>query len=165
MLVTSHSRSQYLLLIACSQRKHSASGLLPALQRYDGGNYRLLRKARREGYWPENLEVLILSAKYGLIESSTPIENYEQRMDQTRADELRQQTLQSLQDYARQDTYHEVYVELGQDYFLAVGDLSEIFKGSTVIYGSGRIGERLANLKQWIKRIYQAEKAIVAEMK
>src|SRR5579875_351231 len=80
----SYSHSQYLLLIACSQRKLSISGLLPALERYDGGHYRLLRKARREGYWTENLEVFILSAKYGLIRSSTPIENYERRMDQKR---------------------------------------------------------------------------------
>src|SRR5579875_42651 len=160
----SYSLSQYLLLIACSQRKLSISGLLPALERYDGGHYRLLRKACREGYWTENLEVFILSAKYGLIRSSTPIENYERRMDQKRAEELRSQTLQTLRDIAQQNTYSEVYVELGQDYLPAVGNLSEIFKDSMVIYGSGRIGERLASLKQWIKRIYNAEKALVVEI-
>jgi hypothetical protein len=159
--MTSHAR--YLLIMACSQRKQPTSGLLPALDRYDGGNYRLLRKARREGYWPESLKVLILSARYGLIEASTPIENYEWRMNQERARELRQQTLHSLHAYAQQNTFREVYVELGQDYSPVIGDISEIFKNSTVIYGSGRIGKRLANLKQWIRQVYRVENAIVVE--
>ena len=74
-----------LLIIACSQRKRSELNLLPAIGRYDGVYFRLLRKARREGYWPENLDMLILSSKYGLIDLSTPIAYYEQRMTRTRA--------------------------------------------------------------------------------
>lgn len=52
-----------LLIVSCSQRKRSDLGLLPAIERYDGVYFRLLRKAQREGYWPENLDVLILSAQ------------------------------------------------------------------------------------------------------
>jgi uncharacterized protein DUF6884 len=106
------SSQQYLLIVACSQRKRSDAGFLPAIERYDGGNYRLLRKARREGYWPERLDVLILSAKYGLIEDSTLIVNYEQRMNKERASELKAQTMQTFQSYAQQNAYNEVYVDL-----------------------------------------------------
>ena len=76
---------RYLLIVACSQRKRSDPGLLPAIERYDGVNFRVLRKARREGYWPENLDVLILSAKYGLLKPDTLIEDYDSRMTQERA--------------------------------------------------------------------------------
>jgi queuine/archaeosine tRNA-ribosyltransferase len=51
-----------------TQRKRPEQGLLPAIERYDGVHFRVLRKAKREGYWPRNLEVLIVSAKYGLLE-------------------------------------------------------------------------------------------------
>ena len=59
----------YLLIISCSQRKVETSEPLPALERYDGPTYRTLRKAMHEGRIPKNLDVLIISAKYGLIGS------------------------------------------------------------------------------------------------
>jgi hypothetical protein len=144
------SNHRSLLIVSCSQRKRADAGLLPAIERYDGGNYRLLRKAKREGYWPERLDVLILSAKYGLIEASTPIANYDQRMNHERAIELHTQTLQTLQTYARQNTYHEVYVDLGQDYTFAVEGIEELFNNSLVRNAKGRIGKRLAQLRTWI---------------
>ncbi len=146
----SHSYPRHLLIIACSQRKVSDAGLLPAIARYDGGHFRVLRKAHRGNYLPENLDVLILSAKYGLIEPATPIDNYEQRMNHKRARELKAQVMQSLKAYARKITYSEVYVDLGQDYHLAVEGIEELFKGSQVIYADGRIGERLKRLKNWL---------------
>ncbi len=142
--------TRYLLIIACSQRKCSDPGLLPAIKRYDGVNFRVLRKAKREGYWPENLDVLILSAKYGLISIYTPIADYEQRMNPDRAHELKTQVTQTLEIHARQNTYHEVYVDLGQDYQPAVEELRKLFNSSTVMYAKGRIGERLAHLKHWL---------------
>src|SRR5947209_3928068 len=56
-----------LLLLACSKRKLHTAGLLPAFQRYDGGAFRIVKRALREGHEPLNLAILILSAKYGLI--------------------------------------------------------------------------------------------------
>ena len=52
-----------LLIVTCSQRKRSDRELLSALERYDGPFFGILRKAQREGYWPDNLDVLITSAK------------------------------------------------------------------------------------------------------
>jgi cytoplasmic iron level regulating protein YaaA (DUF328/UPF0246 family) len=143
---------RYLLILACSQRKHPEVGLLPAIERYDGGSYKTLRKAQREGNWPIGLDVLILSAKYGLIEASTLIPNYDQRMNSERAKELQAQTSQALQIYAQRNSYHQVYVDLGQDYYPAIGDLRSLFNGTSVVYAEGRIGERLSRLKQWLIR-------------
>ncbi len=82
------SQPRYFLILACSQRKHPDSGLMPAIERYDGVNFRVLQKATREGYLSENLDMLILSAKYGLIEANTPIESYDLKMTKQRAQEL-----------------------------------------------------------------------------
>jgi hypothetical protein len=155
------SKHRYLLIVACSQRKRTEAASLPAIDRYDGGSYKLLRKAQREGNWPDGLDILILSAKYGLIKSSTLIADYNQRMNRERAKELRAETLQTLQSHAQQDTYQEVYVDLGRDYFAAVGDLRPLFSGSLVIYARGRIGERLAKLKQWLVQKGKADGALV----
>ena len=147
--------SQYLLLLACSQRKYTEPALLPALERYDGGNYRLLRKAQREGYFPNNLDVLILSAKYGLIMSTSCIPYYDQRMNQQQAATLKPQVMETLQTIGTQKAYKEIYVELGRDYMEAIDDLAKIFPEATIIYAQGRIGMRLANLKRWLMGIQQ----------
>lgn len=151
------SQPRYLLLLACSQRKRLDEWLLPALERYDGGNYRILRKAQREGRLSPSLDIVILSAKYGLIESDTLIAHYEQRMTQERAKELYEQVMQTLQKLVEQETYREVYVELGQQYLQAISDVSVLFQDSSVIYAHGRIGERLARLKLWITTIQRRE--------
>lgn len=154
---TVHSEARYLLIVACSQRKRLDNGLLPAIARYDGPTYLMLRKAKREGYWAENLDVLILSAKYGLIEMSISITNYKQRMNRQRASELKAQVTQTLQTYARQNFYSKVYVDLGQDYCPAVEGLVELFKGSSVTFAQGRIGERLKYLRDWLDHKFTSD--------
>lgn len=154
------SDTRSMLIIACSQRKSLESGFLPAIERYDGGSYRLLRKAKREGYLPERLDILILSAKYGLITASTSIATYEQRMTREHASELQAQTVQILQSYAQQYPYQEVYVDLGHDYYLAIGDVNNIFANATIIYAEGKIGERLARLKRWLMVTCETERTI-----
>jgi hypothetical protein len=57
------SSRKKLLLIACSNRKVRTRGLLPAIERYDGVTYRVIRKAMREGYFPPNVDVKILAAR------------------------------------------------------------------------------------------------------
>ncbi len=145
-----HSQARYLLIIACSQRKRLDDGLLPAIARYDGGQYRVLRKAKRDGHWSNNLDVLILSAKYGLIEADMLIANYEQRMNRKRASQLKSQVEQNLQAYAQKAFYKEVYVDLGKDYLPATEGFTKFFANSEIIFACGRIGERQGKLKNWL---------------
>jgi|ERR671915_199422 hypothetical protein len=139
-----------LLVLSCSQLKRSNLGALPAIDRYDGVAFRLLRKVRREGHWPQNLDVFVLSAKYGLITDSTIIFNYDQRMTKERASELKEEALQLLREYRQHYVCNEIYVNVGKDYWKALRGIDEIFTGALVIHARGRIGERLAQLKHWI---------------
>lgn len=146
---------QHLLILACSQRKLSNKELIPAIERYDGGSFRVIKKAKREQKDLNNIEILILSAKYGLIESSIPIANYEQRINQQRAKELNRQVLQILKKYANNDNFVEIYLDLGLDYSYAIQGVTELFPRSHFIFAKGKIGERLRQLKLWLE-----EKAI-----
>src|SRR5207302_2104748 len=74
-----------LLVISCSQTKRDADGLLPAIHRYDGSPYRVLRNYLRGREWPASLSVAILSARHGLVGGFTEIEDYDERMTSARA--------------------------------------------------------------------------------
>jgi hypothetical protein len=76
------------------------------------------------------------------------IDSYEQRMTRNRATQLKMQTMQTLQTFARRTFYSEVYVDLGQDYRYAVEGIVQVFDNSLVTYASGRIGQRLAQLRK-----------------
>jgi len=77
-----NARKKYLLILPCSKRKKPVSKA-QALELYDGPFYRVVRKAK-----PQNLDILILSAKYGLISSNESISYYDQMMTAERAEEL-----------------------------------------------------------------------------
>ena len=78
----------HLMIISRSDKKNIQPGLLPAIQRYKGAWYGVINKLKREWNLPDNLDILIISAKYGLINSEMQIENYDQKMDYTRAREF-----------------------------------------------------------------------------
>jgi hypothetical protein len=141
----------YLLLVACSQRKRPDQDLMPALERYDGNTYRVIRKLQRENQWPSNVDVLILSAEFGLIAADQPIPLYERRMDRARATELRPAVLEVLRNHLRNHIrYVSMYVDLGQDYLPAIEGVQALCCGTPIVYAQGRIGQRLANLKHWL---------------
>jgi len=138
-----------LLIIACSNRKLRTKGLLPAIERYDGVTYRVIRKAMREGYFPSNVDIKILSAEFGLIDADTLIPYYDRRMDKARAEELKSPVHKLLQMHFAKHTYAEIYIDLGADYLPAIQDF--VFPSNTKqIFAKERIGIRLGNLRKWL---------------
>jgi hypothetical protein len=142
---------RHLLLIACSQRKRLDTAPLPALERYDGNTYRVIRKLQREDRWPFLVDVVILSAEFGLIDADKPIPYYERRMDRARAAELRSTVLATLQKRLNgNQQYKSVHIDLGRDYLPAIDGIKELCNGVSIIFAQGRIGQRLGNLKRWL---------------
>ena len=142
--------SRLMLLLSCSARKVSGSEARPAIERYDGPSFRVLRKAIREGHCPDKLDILILSARYGLIDAYTPIKDYDQVMTEERAMKLQETVSTALDEYISRENYEEAFVSLGPSYTIAIQE-SILFKTSEVVRSHGRIGERLSQLKHWLK--------------
>ena len=106
-----------LLIISCSDSKCETAGTIPANQRYIGNFYVSIRKACREGYFPKGyLDILIISAKYGLIEWDTEIKYYDKEMKSPRANELRPQVQERLRSFLEGKNYHKLYVCMGKKY-------------------------------------------------
>jgi hypothetical protein len=142
-----------LLLLACSKRKLHTAGLLPAGSRYDGGAFRVVKRALREGHAPLNLAILILSAKYGLIPKKYMIEDYDQCMNFERACAIREEVGHRLDDELGQLCPQSVFVSLGQLYHHAIST-AIVFRhlefAGIVQHATGRPGERQAQLRAWL---------------
>ncbi|MGC8551529.1 MAG: DUF6884 domain-containing protein [Phycisphaerae bacterium] len=135
-------------MISCSAAKHrSPAGNIPAIERYDGVLYKVIKKAMRERLASPLLRVAIISAKYGLIESSTPIACYDQRMDINRAKHIAGQVRTCLKQLLAQYESPQVYISLGRDYARLVAGLPEL---KLAIWANGPIGVRAAALKKWL---------------
>ena len=145
--------NSYLLIISCSQRKVSTPEPLPALERYDGPTYRTLRKSRDEGRIPEKLDVLIISAKYGLLPCQQPADTYNQKMTLKRADELRPEIQSRLKSFiqTKRGGYDQVFINLGKVYMQTL----EGFHWGLVstMEASGGIGQKTSQMKAWLERI------------
>ena len=142
------------MIISCSNSKDPRPGLLPALERYTGAWYQVIKKLKRERRFPDNLDILIISAKYGLIDSDTEIENYDQKMKLPRARELRESILNKLTDILSETRYENILINLGCSYMEVISGFEKIVPVATrVSILQGTIGPRKRDMRKWILSI------------
>src|SRR5688572_5303367 len=105
------------LILGCSESKIETAGKIPALDRYDGPPFRVLRRfltdvppsdPRRQ------LDVFVLSAEYGLIKEEQEIPVYDQRMTPQRAGELQPDVLRIFQEKIASQNYEELFLSMGK---------------------------------------------------
>jgi hypothetical protein len=142
----SNRSAGHLLILSCSDRKPAAKGKLPALDRYDGVNFRVLRTFLNKHGWPPGLCIKILSAKYGLLDATDLIEAYDQRLDEARARQLNRATIKALARFGKPSS---VFVNLGRDYLPAIHGIDRLFLGR-VAYAQGGIGLKMVRMKKWL---------------
>jgi hypothetical protein len=138
--------------LACSRRKVPAKGYLPAIDRYDGPAFRVVRKYLRET--PDgSLAVLVLSAKYGLIESERSIPWYDLHLSAASAARLQPQVLEAAKRVLRSHHWQAVGLCAGKEYRSVLGGLAELLPaGARLDLLAGGLGKRLAALRDWLRQ-------------
>src|SRR3972149_12339075 len=122
-----------LLILSCSERKNDSPGLLPAILRYDGPTFRVVRKFLRENpKKSQAIDVSVISAEFGFISADLPISTYDRRMNLKRANELRPETIRKIKQTVQAEEHKELFVNLGKDYLAAILGLSELIPAKIV---------------------------------
>ena len=142
------STGGYLLILGCSKRKRENCERAPALEVYDGPNFRVLRKFLREKGWPPGLIIKIISAKHKIISATTFIEPYDERLNKKKAEEMGSVVKKDLEDIGLPIS---VFVNIGIDYLPAIFCIEELFGSERIEHakGSGN-GEKCQKMKQWL---------------
>ena len=141
---------QRLLVMSCGKRKRSDTAPLPALERYDGPSFHVLRRylATHPATPPD---IYILSAKFGLIPADRPVPYYDQRLTPERGAELRSTVRDALAQILARREYEQIYLAVGRDYAEALDDYAALVpKAASVIVAHGSQGKRLAQLHDWL---------------
>ena len=141
----STKQNMKLLIVSCSKRKKNLQQG-PAIEIYDGPYYKILRKSDLS-----NIDVKIISAKYGLIDSHFLISPYEQIMTTEVAKALIPSVSKGILEALSSGKYSDVLVELGKDYLYTVKVNWDKFPEKRITIDRNPIGIRLHNLKKWLK--------------
>ena len=146
--ISDANSENYLLILPCSKRKKDLA-IGRAIEIYDGPFYQILRK-----YNKENVDVLILSAKYGLLEGSDIISPYELKMTPEIAKRLKATTQYRLRTYLRAKNYNRILINLGKTYRSVIDECNfQANNGVKPEFLEGTIGLRNNRLKKWLREI------------
>lgn len=153
-----------LVILACSARKSDAPQPVPAIDRYDGPMWRILRNfLRDEPLFARALDIWALSAQFGLVPACEFIPPYEQKMTADRAQELRpcvQARLQTVLD----NSYDDICLALSSQYMAALEGWEELLpSGVRVTRTDGPMGIKLSRLKAWLRREEWTEKDMLPQ--
>lgn len=141
-----------LLIISCSQSKIEDRGLIYASQRYTGPYFNIINKAMHEDKFPADTDILILSAKYGIVQWRTIIPYYELMLTEEAIPELKARVEGQLYAFfsSRHYTYSEIFINMSKLYRQVIDDFDFEKKANTVVYGTGGIVKQCSQLKNWI---------------
>lgn len=141
-----------LLILSCSQTKIKNKDLLPAIERYNGPSYKVLRKIMNSSNYNNSLDIAIISAKYGLLQPHEKIEDYDLKMNKEIAESLNNKVVEELRKQISNNKYENIFINIGSDYNLAVdGFNKKLPRNTEILYAKGKIGERLSQMKKWLE--------------
>lgn len=141
-----------LLLLACTQRKRHDAGLLPAVNRYNGPTFQVVRKyLHHSPSESHSLDIFILSARYGLIASDFQIPDYDQRLTIEEAKKLSKPVLEKIRSLFEQAPYSHLCISAGRDYLFALDGIERVVPGGCEITQTGGSqGRKLSILRRWL---------------
>lgn len=132
-----------LLIIACSKRKSLFAKRLRAFDLYDGVIYRVIKKFPKRVL--DNYDVVIISAKYGLINPNDIIETYDLKMTNKIAAFMKEEVSKKIEKLFDR-SYKKIIVCLGKTYLSSIEDT--FLKDQRVFIVPGGIGSKMKNLKK-----------------
>lgn len=123
---------------------------MPAIQRYDGPLFRVIRRYLREPIAQPPM-TWIVSGEFGLIRADNPIVDYDQRLTADRASSLRPFVRDAFARAWHDSPWDELLVCVGRLYAGILADCWPLLPPTvTVKWVKGSIGGRATQLREWL---------------
>lgn len=143
--------SPSLVILSCSRRKKRTSRPIPAIDRYDGPLFQVLRKHIRER--PEvPPATYILSGRFGLIDANFPTPRYSHQLTAADIPILQDSVDSQLKEAVEKVQPASVFVSVGSQYWPLLDEpISREFASEKLIIASGSIGGRASQFAHWLR--------------
>jgi hypothetical protein len=141
-----------LLIIGCSNKKNRLKGLVSAFDLYNGPNYLSLKKLKSSKNFPPEVQIVIISAKYGVIYPDQLVEYYDQKMTPDQVNILKSGIKKKLEKYLNEKGFEECLINLGKLYRQSIVDV-QFPHSIKKIEAKGKIGEKRSIMLKWLKKI------------
>ncbi|MHA2272269.1 MAG: hypothetical protein ACXACI_10425 [Candidatus Hodarchaeales archaeon] len=140
-----------LLVVACSATKSSHEDMLAAILRYQGMAYIPLKMLLLEKSWPSNVDLWIVSAKYGLLQALQPIPHYDERLTEATLDE-RKRLIQKQLSNVEVSRYNHCMLNVPKLYNKICEPLEILLKSNDcqITNIPARMSERNDAMMQWL---------------
>lgn len=145
-----NERPRRLLILGCTRAKRHDPAVLPAVERYDGPAFRVVRRylATQPVDPPD---IFVLSAQHGLIAGDVPIEDYNKHLVASQACALQPVIQAELVRLIESQRYRAIFVHAGPAYQrLLRWETDASNTQPTVMVASGPPGKKLATLHDWL---------------
>jgi hypothetical protein len=138
-----------LVIVSASLRRVPDPDSIPAIERFDGVYFRILRKYLREGKL-KGADILVVSDRYGILQADDLVP-FHHPADKVKATEdARASNLTKLRKMLGKASYSEIYVVCGRDFQAFIKGFEE-FADTPVTYCKGPgLGGKARSLKLWI---------------
>ena len=142
-----------LLILSCSRKKKAGIKLMPAIERYDGPAFQVLRKFIVECPTEfHKLDIYIISAKFGMIPANQPIPWYDMQMGAHRAMDLNPIVSEEMKLLLMRRKYQKLMINVGKNYLFALAGCDPLWEDDLeVTYAAGSSGRRQSILRDWLR--------------
>jgi hypothetical protein len=130
------------------------------MERYDGYFFRIIKKAIDGGALRDDIDIVILSAEFGLLDLDDSIPMYDRQMTSKRAGELREDVLSSLVSRVRTGEYDTLVVNMAKEYQRAIEGIDSKLEIDINRIRGGGIGAKGRKLKHLIRSDYAIQEGI-----
>lgn len=148
-----------LIIVSESLRRlKEPSEPIPALDRFDGIYFRIIKKYRRKGKL-QDTDCIIVSKSFGIICQNEKISYYKPdhidtigylNMNKNQIKKLRGKNLAKFKEIFDKNKYSEIFVNVGKR-FMELIEGFEKLTSAKIIYASGPgLGPKAQHLKRWI---------------
>ena len=140
-----------LLVQSCSKSKNEADEPISAIELYSGYFFKIIKKSIREDTENADIDMCILSAKYGIVDPSEQIPAYDHRMDAERAREIGPEVRDELRRRITDNGYKNIVINVGKDYRRALSGFDNGLNVNTYMIEGDGIGMKGKALKQFLR--------------
>jgi hypothetical protein len=146
--------SKRLIIISASQRRSKDPQPLPAIARYEGVFFAVVRKYLREGKL-KGTDIIVVSDKYGVVTADEDVPCHEATQEspsfsKEALEKANRENLARLRSIFNKNRYREILVVCGKEFQRLIEGFEELTEAKIVFCEGKGLGPKALSLKQWI---------------